>query len=267
MPLVRQVAWAMGATEPSASSTLYARLIDLSFEPQFVWTLAAPRRIVLWNTAAERLYGVPAAGARDRDPRQLFETGPEVDWSAVDAALAASGEWRGRLRQRRSRGEVLIIETAMRVVDESAGEPLVLEAGRDVTAEQQAKARLATSSRRVLVVDDNTDAAELLGELLELSGYDVRVANDAGRAHELVLEHAPQVAVLDIGMPVTDGCALARALRSKLGLKAPVLVALSGYGQASDRERSEAAGFSAHLVKPVDATKLLATLDTLFPQP
>jgi signal transduction histidine kinase/ActR/RegA family two-component response regulator len=115
---------------------------------------------------------------------------------------------------------------------------------------------------RVLVVDDNEDAAELMGETLARKGYDTRIANDAQRALEVIATWWPEAAVLDIGLPVVDGYELARQIRRLPGGDKLFLIALTGYGQAMDRERAMAAGFNHHLVKPVDVATIRALLDT-----
>jgi CheY-like chemotaxis protein len=119
--------------------------------------------------------------------------------------------------------------------------------------------RPAERRRRVLVVDDNADAAELLADLLRDAGHEVVVAHDAPGALAAADRFAPDVALLDIGLPVMDGYELARRLR---GVRAPspAFVALTGYGQEHDRQRSRDAGFAEHLVKPVDAAQLLAVI-------
>jgi PAS domain S-box-containing protein len=118
----------------------------------------------------------------------------------------------------------------------------------------------ARTGRRVLLVDDNHDAADILAELLRFAGHDVRVVSDGPAALELVRAFRPDVAILDIGLPVMDGYELARRLRA--AVPAPIrLVALTGYGQDHDRERSRAAGFAEHVVKPVDGARLLALID------
>jgi CheY-like chemotaxis protein len=113
------------------------------------------------------------------------------------------------------------------------------------------------------VVDDNRDAAEMISALLDNSGHDVRIAEDASQALLLADTFRPQLAVLDIGLPVMDGYMLGRELRARLGGAAPVLIALSGYGQEEDQRRSEQAGFASHLVKPVDAERLIGLVDKL----
>ena len=96
---------------------------------------------------------------------------------------------------------------------------------------------------RILVVDDNEDAATLLADALELLGHETRIAHDSPRAIHAVKDFMPDVAFLDIGLPVMDGYELARRLRDEAGLENLRLVAVSGYSQESDLRRSEEAGF------------------------
>jgi signal transduction histidine kinase/ActR/RegA family two-component response regulator len=114
---------------------------------------------------------------------------------------------------------------------------------------------------RVLVVDDNEDAAELMAETLSRKGFETRIAGDAKQAIELLASWWPEAAILDIGLPVVDGYELARQIRRLPGGDSLYLVALTGYGQAMDRERAMAAGFNHHLVKPVDVATIRALLD------
>jgi CheY-like chemotaxis protein len=123
------------------------------------------------------------------------------------------------------------------------------------------------TARKILVVDDNDDARMLLGEALETVGHQVRTAADAVEALEIVQVFTPDVAVLDIGLPVMDGYELAGRLRAQLGAKAPRLIALTGYGQENDRARSAEAGFDLHLVKPIDVKRLLVNIDELGEPP
>jgi PAS domain S-box-containing protein len=110
----------------------------------------------------------------------------------------------------------------------------------------------AGAALRVVVVDDNIDAAATLAELLALSGYAAEVANDGPSALALAQRLRPQAMFLDIGMPGMDGYALARALRQDGLHPKLLLVALTGWGSGDDRARSDAAGFDVHLTKPVD---------------
>jgi signal transduction histidine kinase len=115
--------------------------------------------------------------------------------------------------------------------------------------------------RRILLVDDNDDAATMLAEILMTAGHEVRTAGDGPAALEAAASFQPDIAILDIGLPAMDGYELATRLRAQVGAATPVLIALSGYGQESDRARSEAAGFALHLVKPIDADELLSTIE------
>ena len=116
---------------------------------------------------------------------------------------------------------------------------------------------------RVLVVDDNIDAATTLGELLKVLGHEPLVAHDAPSALELAREEAPEVALVDLGLPILDGFELIARLRNLPGLQALPTVAVTGYGQPSDRARTRAAGFDRHVVKPVGLDDLRALLASL----
>ena len=114
---------------------------------------------------------------------------------------------------------------------------------------------------KVLVVDDNVDAAETLGLLLAAYGHEVVIEHDSLRALDRARSVAPDVCLLDIGLPEIDGRELARRLRAQPETADAVLVAVTGYGQQQDREQAFAAGFQHHLVKPVDAETLVRLLD------
>ena len=109
---------------------------------------------------------------------------------------------------------------------------------------------------RVLVVDDNVDAAQSLATLLEVSGHLAWMAHDGVTALDAARQYRPQVVLLDIGLPKLDGYEVARRLREDPATKDVVIVAMTGYGQAADRERARDAGFDHHLVKPVDFAKV-----------
>ncbi len=115
---------------------------------------------------------------------------------------------------------------------------------------------------RVLVVDDNEDAAELLGEVLRFAGFEVSVCHDGPTALELTTRVTPDVAILDIGLPVMDGIELSRRLRQRPELAHLRLIAATGYGQASDRLLLREAGFDHHLVKPIDFDELLTLIES-----
>jgi CheY-like chemotaxis protein len=122
---------------------------------------------------------------------------------------------------------------------------------------------LSRSKQRILVVDDNQDSALLLSEVLEDHGHQVRTANDGPTALQVAKEFLPTLAILDSGLPVMDGYELAHRLRLEPAHAALRLIALTGYGQPSDRERSRQAGFVHHLAKPVSADLLTTLVDEL----
>ncbi|MEX2175280.1 MAG: PAS domain S-box protein [Pirellulaceae bacterium] len=116
---------------------------------------------------------------------------------------------------------------------------------------------------RVLVVDDNVDAANGVALLLRAFGHEARVAHDGASAMQAALEYVPAAVLLDIGLPVANGFQVAQWIRQEPALKNVVLVALTGYGQESDRQRSHEAGFDHHLVKPVDFAKVRSILSAV----
>ncbi len=105
---------------------------------------------------------------------------------------------------------------------------------------------------RILIVDDNVDAAESLGMVLQAEGQAVWLAHDGESALTVALEHPPEVVLLDIGLPLLDGYEVAKRLRRQVGLADVVIIAITGYGHDRDREMSKSAGFDHHLLKPVD---------------
>ena len=105
---------------------------------------------------------------------------------------------------------------------------------------------------RVLVADDNRDSAETLALLLELRGFDVTTASDGEAAVRTFETLRPEVVLLDLGMPRLSGHDACRAIRAMPQGESTFIIAVTGWGQARDRERSQAAGFDVHLVKPVD---------------
>ena len=137
--------------------------------------------------------------------------------------------------------------------------PLVEPPHDSGRAEPAGRQLEAATRRRVLVVDDNTDHAESLAFLLRLMGHETRLAYDGEAALEVAAEFEPNVALIDIGLPRLNGYEVARRLRERPGLRNTVLVAQTGWGQESDRARSQEAGFDHHLIKPV-APEVLANI-------
>jgi PAS domain S-box-containing protein len=141
--------------------------------------------------------------------------------------------------------------------------PAVPVAGGPEVRSEEAEGIVPAGRRRVLVVDDNRDAADSLAQLLELLGNEVRTANDGEAGVRVADSFRPDVVLMDIGMPKLNGYEACRRIREQRLGKDIVLVALTGWGQDGDRARSEDAGFNFHLVKPVEfaaLTKLLAGL-------
>jgi CheY-like chemotaxis protein len=120
---------------------------------------------------------------------------------------------------------------------------------------------------RILVVDDNEDAATLLTDALDVLGHQTRIALDSPQAIQALRGFTPDLAFIDLGLPVMDGYELARRLREEPGLEKLRLVAVSGYGQESDLLRSREAGFEEHLIKPVAHAKIEAVLVNLSASP
>src|SRR5690606_6155626 len=111
---------------------------------------------------------------------------------------------------------------------------------------------IAAGSHRILVVDDNVDAAESLAVLLRLWRFDVFTAYDGAAAIEAIGEHDPDAVLLDLGLPEADGFTVLRSARERTPDRRRLWIAVSGYGQTADRTRTRDAGFDAHMVKPVE---------------
>jgi CheY-like chemotaxis protein len=118
-----------------------------------------------------------------------------------------------------------------------------------------------TTPLRIMVVDDNHDAADTLAGLLKMRGYDVRRAYDGRTALLIAAQHRPDLVFLDLIMPKMDGLELAQAIRDLPGLERVQIVAVSGYDDESLRELTRVAGFSGHLVKPATLATLQPVLD------
>jgi signal transduction histidine kinase/ActR/RegA family two-component response regulator len=140
---------------------------------------------------------------------------------------------------------------------------LPLLSGAEAQEPQQPLDQANDGAVRVLVVDDNADAAQMLATLLEAHGHVVSVEYDGTGGLARALRERPEVMLLDIGLPDMDGHELARRLRASPDTANAMLVALTGYGQSEDRERARQAGFDRHLVKPADLSELLRILAEL----
>lgn len=121
----------------------------------------------------------------------------------------------------------------------------------------------STPKRRLLVVDDNRDAAESMSMLLEMWGHEVAYAYDGPSALKTAEQWQPEAVFLDIGLPGMDGYEVAERLRELPQAKGAILIAITGYGQEDDRLRSQRAGIDHHLVKPVAPDALRSLIDSL----
>ncbi|HJQ62636.1 MAG TPA: response regulator, partial [Burkholderiales bacterium] len=140
---------------------------------------------------------------------------------------------------------------------------LPLAANQQPAPETLARIHEPLSPKRILVVDDNRDAADSMGMLLQVLGADVRIARDGVQALQEFTSYDPAVVLLDIGMPGIDGYEVARRIRSGFPGRRASLVALTGWGQEEDRRRAREAGFDHHLIKPADVETLQALLASL----
>ena len=146
--------------------------------------------------------------------------------------------------------------------------PILVETMKMPSAEPAPSETTTTTARRILVVDDNRDSAQSLAMLLELTGNETYVAHDGDAGVKAATTFRPDVVLLDIGLPKLNGYQAARKIREQPSGKRVVLVALTGWGQEEDQEKSREAGFDAHLVKPVDfavLSKLLAEVGASAP--
>lgn len=150
------------------------------------------------------------------------------------------------------RGTEFVVHLPLRLPPVADGAPPAIPAGR------------RGPRRRILVVDDNFDAAEALGELLRDYGHEVATAHDGPRALDHVRLHRPEIVLLDISMPEMDGYEVAKRIRGELGLGDALLVALTGYGEDRHRRLAREAGFDQHVTKPVDASTLEELLKVPF---
>ncbi|MBL8286905.1 MAG: response regulator [Rubrivivax sp.] len=158
--------------------------------------------------------------------------------------LEASSEGEGR-------GAEFVVTLALADAPPRAAQPAVLQAGKVL---------------KVLVADDNRDAAESLAALLRALGNDVKVAYDGVEALDTARAFRPNVILLDIGMPLLDGYGAAREIRSDPRIAVAKLVALTGWGQEEDRQRVRAAGFDEHIVKPAELDVLRRVLSEVRPE-
>jgi len=138
--------------------------------------------------------------------------------------------------------------------------PLADTATLDSYAIARTKSEPRSRPLRAVVVDDAADLRELVADLLRMKGHDVKTVEDGPAAVAMIRAERPDVALIDIGLPDMDGYEVARTIRQQLADHKPRLIAMTGYGQASDRAAAFEAGFDAHIVKPASADKILRAL-------
>jgi PAS domain S-box-containing protein len=144
--------------------------------------------------------------------------------------------------------------------------PILIETSTSSnSADRPGNGALSPTTRRILVVDDNRDSALSLAMLLKLGGNETLTAFDGRDAVDSAATFRPEVILLDIGLPKLNGYEAAREIREQAWGKSMILIALTGWGQESDREKSKEAGFNSHLVKPVDRSVLMNLLAELMP--
>jgi CheY-like chemotaxis protein len=129
-------------------------------------------------------------------------------------------------------------------------------------AKAEESAASAFRACRILIVDDNKDAADSMALAVQLAGYTVRAAYDGPEGLELAFVFAPDLVLLDLGMPGLNGFEIAQRIRRETWGQSLTLIALTGWGQEQDRRRTKDAGFDAHLTKPVSPSELLRVLAT-----
>jgi DNA-binding response OmpR family regulator len=138
--------------------------------------------------------------------------------------------------------------------------PRAVRGDLSVAEDPQPPAEVPGPAKRILIVDDNLDAAETLGMMLDLLGQQTRKEHDGNAALRAAAEYRPEVVFLDIGLPGLSGLEVATRIRRDLGMEGVYLIALSGYGTEEDRRKSFYAGFDSHLVKPLDPSSLPSIL-------
>jgi two-component system, sensor histidine kinase len=147
-----------------------------------------------------------------------------------------------------------------------AGIRLPLSAGTGLeSTSSRAGLSQGRAGRRVVIIEDNVDSADMLATYLKVAGHDVLVAHDGPAGLDAVSRHHPDVIICDIGLPKLDGYAVARCLRRSSATDQSLLIAVTGYGDSADRARTRAAGFAYHLTKPADPARVAALVATYQP--
>ncbi len=271
-----------------ASSADYNHSLELSLPPQPVQIIGDPTRLtqVIVNLLNNAILYTPTGGAIRVDLEQrggfayvrVRDNGIGMSGELLETAfdLFVQGE---RTLDRPEGGLGIGLTLVKRIVELHGGAISASSAGpgkgsefvvslpaveNNVTPVRRMKSPpRAVTPRKVLVVDDNIDAAHSLAALLEMSGHTVSVTHSGADALHLVTVDAPEVVLLDIGLPAMNGYEVAKRLRELPGMSKCRVIAITGYGQESDKRSAADAGFDAHLVKPVDYTLLVEILEGL----
>ena len=281
------VGLAVEAVQPLLSARHHHLAIDMSPEPLPIWgdrAVDADHLDLLNNAARFTADGGHIVLAARRE-------GAHVVLSVKDDGVGLPPDMRERVfdmftqiewpGQRKQEGLGIGLALVKRLVALHDGDIEARSAGEGLGSELVVRLPLAENDRtigdgaaqgarddvpgrpeRILVVDDNVDAAETLSRLLRLSAHEVRVAHDGLAALAVAHEMNPEVVLLDIGLPELDGLEVAKRLRARADGPRLLLVAITGFGQAEDRARTAAAGFDHHLTKPVDPKLLLTLMQT-----
>jgi PAS domain S-box-containing protein len=283
------VAQAVEAVQPLFTARHHRLVIDVPAEPLPIWGDGARLTQIISNLLnnAARFTGDGghiALAARREGARLVLSVkddgiGIPPDMRERVFDMFAQIEWPG---QRKQEGLGIGLALVKRLVEMHDGDIEALSAGAGRGSELVVRLPLAEDDRpiangaapaapdaargarpeRILVVDDNVDAAESLSRVLRLSAHEVRVVHDGLAALAAAREMNPDVVLLDIGLPELDGLEVARSLRRRADGPRPLLVAITGFGQAEDRARTAAAGFDHHLTKPVDPKQLQTLMQT-----
>lgn len=221
--------------------------VTLHLAPDQMTLEVADNGVGMTAELVSRVFEMFAQAERTSDRAQ---GGLGLGLALVDKLVTSHGGWVSAASDGLGRGSRFTVSLP-RHRDDAAAAPAALGLAR---------AQPPVQPTRVLVVDDNADAADMLDALLQAHGYQVAVEYSGTRALERAQAFAPQVCLLDIGLPDMDGNTLARRLRELPEARGALLLAVTGYGQQQDGRAALAAGFDEHWVKPVDIDKLLARL-------
>jgi PAS domain S-box-containing protein len=283
------VAQAVEAAQPLLAARRHHLSIDVSAEPLPIWGDRARLTQIISNLLNNAAKFTPDGGHVALAARR---EGACVVLSVKDDGIGIPPDMRERVfdmftqiespGQRRQEGLGIGLALGRRLVEMHDGDIEARSEGPGRGSELVVRLPIATDDRtgtdgaaggardaasesrqeRILVVDDNVDAAEALSRLLRLQAHEVRVAYDGLAALAAARDMHPDVVLLDIGLPEMDGLEVAKSLRARADGPRPLLVAMTGFGQAEDRARTAAAGFDHHLTKPVDPKVLQSLMQT-----